>query len=514
MLHAVYPIAEADLQGALRKLTDAELLYVRGIAPEATYLFKHALIRDAAYEALLKSRRKELHRQVAHTIDQRFTAFGESHPEVLARHWTEAGETEPAIAAWSRAGKSAEERNAFKEALESCQQAFALLKTLPESSERDLGEFELWQVVIRIRWVTCGFSAPESIDATERAAALAEKTNNLVQLFNVVAGRWVYTSNSGDFAAADALADQAFELALREGSPYCLSIAHGILLLTRVRQGDLAGVEQHFTAFLKFFDGPGIPRNPGSLAPFACAAINAWMMGHADVAREREARMMAVANATSPWESAGVAIYRSDLRLCLREYERAEVFAAQALELCEKNQFPHYSAVARLILGVARAQLGRATEGIELISGAIADFLKIGSPDPSHLGALALAQMLAGDIDGALVSLEQPLQVDSPTTRIRAFCLRGELRLIQGQMELAEADFREAIALAQKMGAKAPELGVTTSLARLLDKQGKRDEARAMLAEIYRSFTEGFDTADLKDAKALLDELHGNDAEK
>ncbi len=138
MLHAVYPIAEADLQGALRKLTDAELLYVRGIAPEASYLFKHALIRDAAYEALLKSRRKELHRQVAHTIDERFTAFGESHPEVLARHWTEAGETEPAIAAWSRAGKSAEARNAFKEALESCQQALALLNTLPESSERDL----------------------------------------------------------------------------------------------------------------------------------------------------------------------------------------------------------------------------------------------------------------------------------------------------------------------------------------------------------------------------------------
>ena len=123
---------------ALRKLTDAELLYVRGIAPEATYLFKHALIRDAAYEALLKSRRKELHRQVARTIDEQFPAIKETHPEVLARHWTEAGETEPAIAAWSRAGKSAEERNAFKEALESCQQALALLKTLPESPERDL----------------------------------------------------------------------------------------------------------------------------------------------------------------------------------------------------------------------------------------------------------------------------------------------------------------------------------------------------------------------------------------
>ena len=114
---------------------------------------------------------------------------------------------------------------------------------------------------------------------------------------------------SGDFAAADALADQAFELALREGSPACLSIAHGILMLTRARQGDLAGVEQHFTAWLKFFEGPGIAQFPGaSCHLFADAAINAWMMGRADVAREREARMMAAANMTNPYESAFVGL--------------------------------------------------------------------------------------------------------------------------------------------------------------------------------------------------------------
>ena len=150
LLHAVHPIAEEDLQRALRKLADAELLYVRGIAPDATYQFKHALIRDAAYEALLKSRRKELHRLVARTIDEKFPALKEAHPEVLARHWTEAGETEPAIAEWSRAGKAAEARNAFREALESYQQALALLNLLPESPERDLRELELRQSVVRM----------------------------------------------------------------------------------------------------------------------------------------------------------------------------------------------------------------------------------------------------------------------------------------------------------------------------------------------------------------------------
>ena len=156
LLHAVHPIAEADLQRALRTLADAELLYVRGIAPEATYLFKHALIRDAAYEALLKSRRKELHRLVARTIDEQFTALKEAHPEVLARHWTEAGETEPAIAQWSRAGKAAEAHNAFSEALESYQQALALLNLLPESPERDLRELELRQSVVQMLWMTRG----------------------------------------------------------------------------------------------------------------------------------------------------------------------------------------------------------------------------------------------------------------------------------------------------------------------------------------------------------------------
>ncbi len=143
LLHAVHPIAEEDLQRALRKLADAEMLHVRGIAPDATYQFKHALIRDAAYEALLKSRRKDLHRLVARAIDEKFVAISEAHPEVLARHWTEAGETETAIEQWSRAAKTAEARSAFREALESYQQAMALLNLLPESPERDFANWIL-----------------------------------------------------------------------------------------------------------------------------------------------------------------------------------------------------------------------------------------------------------------------------------------------------------------------------------------------------------------------------------
>jgi predicted ATPase len=161
LLEAVHQLDDVELQRRLRTLTDAELLYVRGIAPEAIYQFKHALIRDAAYEALLKSRRKELHQLVAQTIDSRFPAIKETHPELLARHWTEAGETELAIAQWSKAGNAAESRNAFLEAQESYQRALALLNLLPESPERDLRELQLRHSLRIILQMTRGWARPK-----------------------------------------------------------------------------------------------------------------------------------------------------------------------------------------------------------------------------------------------------------------------------------------------------------------------------------------------------------------
>jgi class 3 adenylate cyclase/tetratricopeptide (TPR) repeat protein len=514
LLHAVHPIADEDLQRALRALADAELIYVRGIAPDATYQFKHALIRDAAYEALLKSRRKDLHRLVAHTIDEKFTALKEAHPEVLARHWTQAGETEPAIAEWSRAGEAARARNAFSEALESYQQAVALTNLLPEAPERDLRELELRQSAAQMLYVTRGYAAPETSDAIERAAALAEKSGNFAQLVTWALRRWLGPFNSGDLPGAGALADQALELALRESSPCNIGMAHAIQTLTRRQRGDLIGAEKHFTEGLKFFDDPSLRQVPGAaLWTFGQASYNAWMLGRTDVARERVARMMAAVNENNPHDLAISGIPAAALRNYLREHEQAEALAAHALELSEKHQFSPEAAHARCLLGQARAQLGRATEGIALIRQGIASLLEGGLRllIPTYTASRAEAQEREGAIVEALETVEQALKADPDALvdRPRALGLRGELRLKQRQTELAEADFREAIALGRKMGAKAWELRATMSLARLLAKQGGREEARAMLGEIYGWFTEGFDIADLKDAKMLLDELSG-----
>jgi tetratricopeptide (TPR) repeat protein len=185
--------------------------------------------------------------------------------------------------------------------------------------------------------------------------------------------------------------------------------------------------------------------------------------------------------------------------------------AGRALELSQKHRFPPEAAFSRCVLGRARAELGCATEGIELIRQGIAGFLEIGGRlgIPIHTAFLAAAQALEGAIEDALETVQEALQAnpDLLSYRPEMLRIRGKLLLKLGRTEPAEADFREAIALAQKIGAKAWELRATTSLACPLAEQGERESARAMLAEIYGWFTEGFDTADLKDAKALLEKL-------
>jgi len=204
-------------------------------------------------------------------------------------------------------------------------------------------------------------------------------------------------------------------------------------------------------------------------------------------------------------------IAAAQFQVYLREYKQAEALAAQALERSEKHQLPIEAAHSRCVLGRARAELGRATEGIALIRQGLAGWLELGARVyiPTHTASLAAAQALEGTVVDALATVEQALQtnLDLLSPRPEMLRLRGELRLMLGQTQLAEFGFREAIALAQKIGAKAWELRATTSLTRLLANQDRCDEGRAMLADIYNWFTEGFDTADLKDAKALLEEL-------
>jgi class 3 adenylate cyclase len=513
LLRGVHPFADEEFQKTLHTLADAELLYVRGIAPDATYQFKHALIRDAAYEALLKSRRKDLHRLVARTITENFQALKAAQPEVLARHWAEADETERAIAEWSRAARVAEARYAFVEAEQSCRNGLALLKELPESPERDLRELELRGSLIAMLHITRGWAAPEALQAAERIQQLAEKSGEFVRMIQSVCTSFSHTFNSGDLSTAAALADKGLRLALPAGNPTYIGALHTAQQVVRFYRADLTGAKSHFACGRKCFDDPVLKRDPHNIAigAFAHASFNDWMLGRADLARQRLAEMRTWVNRANPHDLPQSDEFAAWLHALLRENETVEIFAARALELYEKHQFLRGIAVSRYWLGYSRAQLGSAAEGIALMRHGIDDTLRTGERTavPWLMTYLATAQLRAGAIDDALRTVEQALSfnLEDIVVRPETLRIRGELRLRQGNQLSAEADFRESIAMAQRMGAKAWELRTTMGLVRFLDRDGRRGEARVILAEIYNWFTEGFDTADLKDAKALLEQL-------
>ena len=353
---------------------------MRGIAPDATYQFKHALIRDAAYEALLKSRRKGLHRSVARTIDMKFPALKERHPEVLAHHWTESGETELAIAEWVRAGNVAEARNAFSEALKNYQQAVALLNLLTRSPERDQRELELSQLALQMLFVTRGYSARETTDAIECAAVLAEKTGRLTHLVGAALNRILAPLNSGDLTVAGVLADQALELALREGSSGAIGMAHAFQTCTRWQRGDLSGVEQHYTKWLRFLDDPLFRQVPGAaIWTFGAASWAAWVAGRPDAARLRMAQMTEFANKDNPHDLVLSALCSADLMLLMRQYEQAEILSLRALDLAEKHQFSNEVVYSHCSLGRARVQLQPDTDTIALLRQGIAGAFENGT---------------------------------------------------------------------------------------------------------------------------------------
>ncbi len=520
LLYAVHPIIEADLQCALRSLTDAELLYVRGIAPEATYQFKHALIRDAAYEALLKSRRKELHLTVAQTIDEQFPALKEAHPEVLARHWTEAGEIERAVDAWQQAVGKATEQRAFPEVEHSCSAALAILAEMPESADRDRRELALQLALGAAMGATRGYSSTEANRVYTRARVLAEHTG-VTESLTALFGLWVAAHTRGEQPTALALAAQVLEIAGRMGNRLALTRAHYAQALPRLHMGDLMGAREYFARTLEHyrvedFIGSPLPVDPG-LGSLLFGSLNEWTLGYPEVALRQVNEGIAMARRqNNPAALAFALSISGSVFGRLRDFERARDVSAQAIKVALESGFPQSSATAKIVNAWACAQMGPTTGAVARVQQALRelDDQRFYLARASLLTQLGETQVASGSMDDALASAELALQINPHELLHQPYSLRlrGELRALTAggraaHLNLAERDFREAIELARKTNAKSYELRVTTSLAGLLRYTNRRDEARAMLAEIYGWFTEGFDTADLKDAKALLDEL-------
>jgi tetratricopeptide (TPR) repeat protein len=414
-----------------------------------------------------------------------------------------------AVAAWQSAGDAANARRAFKEALEGYRQALAMLQMLPESPERDARELELRLGQYRVLLVNKGYSAAETVESAARARALAEKTGDMTQLFASEGAIYNGLLVAGNYSAADALADRLLDLAQRDGSERKLVGAHRTKLIVSFYRGELLEAEKHFA---RVPDSAVIVVRGAAVATMSHAACNAAILGFADKARARLARALAFASESNdPYDRAFARFGEAWLSQVLGVPERAQTAAGEAIAVSDKYGIPLVGAWARVMMGWAQAQLGNPQEAVPLIRQGLDAAADAGANIGigSFLTCLAEAQALGGATDDALSTLEQALQANPEELIYRPyiFWVRGELRLKLGQDEAAEADFREAIALAQKMSARLFELRAATSLARLLHQRGEANAARELLAPLYGWFTEGFDTPDLKEAKALLDEL-------
>jgi class 3 adenylate cyclase len=507
LIGAVSDAGEEALQADLARLADAELIYARGAPPEAIYRFKHALIQDAAYEALLKSARRDLHARVARCLTEQFPALAEAQPEALARHWTLAGEAGPAVAAWKRAGDAAYERHAFQEAGQAFRQALAVLAGEPETPERDARELELTSALGRVLQLTHGYAAQATLDAAARAKTLAEKSGSLSQLIREEARLWRGVITAGDYAGAAALADHILELAGgADQNPGRLLFAHNAQVQSRFYTGDLAGAEAHFALLSPLIDSDGQRQAPGNnVIGIGVASLTAWALGRSTLARERMNRARALAEGgQNPYDVAMALHFQGLLSALENDPPAAESAAAALLDLAQANGFSYAADLARGTLGWARAHHGAAGEGAVAAHKAWTGLSGAGARVGLTFGLTLAAEIhaRAGDAARALEVFEDALTINPQERVFRPDTLlrRGDLRLALGQAGAAEADFLEALKLARAMQGRAWELRAAMRLTALARARG--DGGGDFLAPLAAA---GLDSPEWEEARGLTE---------
>jgi predicted ATPase/class 3 adenylate cyclase len=522
LLQAVSQLDETTLQRELGRLVEAELVYQRGLPPQATYTFKHALIQDAAYESLLRSTRQQYHQRIAHVWEAQFPETAQAQPELLAHHYTEAGLIAQAVGYWQQAGQCAVQRSAHVEAISHLTQGLALLQTLPETPERTQCAVDMHIALGASLIATKGYAAPEVGETYTRARHLCQYLDDVHQRFPVLRGLWNYYFVRADFQSAYDLGEQLLALVQQVYDPAMRIAAYRAFGSTLLMLGALAAAQTHFAQGIALYD-PTQHRTSafryGDDAGIVCRSRLAWALwclGSPDqgLTQSQEALTLAQQSMYAytlahTWCAAATSQqFRREVRVV---QERAEA----AIRLAEEQRFLYCMAQGAMLRGWTLAQQGQAQEGIEQFAQGLRDYRSTGAEvmQPYFLALLAEAHGTLGEPEAGLAVLTEALtRVDTTGERwyeAELYRHKGALLLQQSSDHHMEAEncFHHALEIARNQQAKSFELRAATSLARLWQRQGKRAEARELLAPVYGWFTEGFDTADLQDAKALLKAL-------
>jgi predicted ATPase len=533
LLQAVSPWDEGTLRRGLQQLVEGEFLYQQGLPPQATYLFKHALIQDTAYQSLLRSTRQQHHQRIAQVLEAQFPEICETQPELLAQHYTEAGLLAQAIPYWQRAGQRAMERSANIEASSHFTAALAVLKTLPETPERTAQELTLHIALAVPLIATKGYGAPEVAQAYSRAQELCQQVGEHALRFSALRGVWNCHLMKAELQTAHTLGDQLMRLAQHAQDAALLVEAHRALGTTLLFLGKLTPAHTHLEQGIALYD----PQQHRSLAlrygadsGIVCRLYMAWVLwvlGYPDQALLNIHDTLTQAHELAHSFSQAFALnHTAIIHMFRREGLVAQERAEASIVFSTEQRIAQWLAQGTVLRGWALAAQGQGAEGIAQICEGMGAWRATGAEIawPLWLAFLAEAYGKAGQAGEGLTVLAEALalvhKTDERWWEAELYRLTGELLLVQedtqhqaqgtGQkLEEVETCFRQALDIARRQQAKSLELRAALSLSRLWQQQGKRAEARVLLAEVYGWFTEGFDTADLQEAQALLEALTG-----
>jgi predicted ATPase/class 3 adenylate cyclase len=523
LLHAVSLWDEETLQQGLSQLVKAEFLYQRGVPPQATYLFKHALIQDAAYQSLLRSTRQQYHQRIAQVLAAHFPDTTETQPELLAHHYTEAGLNTQAVPYWQQAGQRALERSAMLEAVAHLTRGLEVLGTLPDPPEHAQQELGLQIALGPALMNTKGFEAPEVERVYARARALCQQVGDARQLFAALWGVFYLHMVRGELRRAREVGEELLALAQRLHDPELFVVAHRAQGGASFWQGELGMAHADVQQALALYDPQRMRDHAvryGQDSGVSCrtfGAVTLWLLGYPEQARQwSEVSLTYAQGLGHAYTLAQALLFSALLHYLLREAVVAQERAEEQRALCTEQGFAPYLAWGTIEWGAALAAQGVWAEGVAHMREGLAAWRATArTPWLLFLGLLAEACGRAGQVEAGLGAMHEALEAMQTTEErlyeAEVYRLRGALLLQQSAAQQGEAEesFYQALAVARRQQAKSLELRAAVSLSRLWQQQGKRQEAHDLLAPVYHWFTEGFDTVDLQEAKTLLDELEG-----
>jgi class 3 adenylate cyclase/DNA-binding winged helix-turn-helix (wHTH) protein/predicted ATPase len=548
LLQAVLRWEDGALQHELAKLVKAELLHQQGLPPQTTYVFKHALIQETAYQALVRNTRQDYHQRIAQVLVEQFPETVEAQPELLAHHYTEAGWYELAINYWQRAGQHAVERSANAEAISHCTKGLELLKTLPATAARIEPELILQATLGSALIARNGYASSDVEHTYSRARALCQQVGETSQLFRVTRGLCLFYMNRGELHIARETGGQLLSLAQYLQDPICLVEAYRLLGAILHWLGELTMAREHLEQGIAFYDSQQhrsyvslYGQDPG-VTCFSYLAWTLWCLGYSAQALESTNDALALSRKHLHDFSLAFALdYAAVLHHCRREGQVAQERAEKMVGLSQEHGFSFWLSEGMILQGYGLVKQGQKAEGIAQMCQGLAAHRATGTElaRPSFLALLAEGYGDDGQVEEALSVLDEALIAVQNTGECwweaELYRLRGELGSLQAvdtenpgtapiktamRIETnggstarssltpnVEACFHKALTIARRQHAKSLELRAAISLARLWQRQAKRAEARHLLVEVYSWFTEGFDTADLQEANALLAEL-------